>query len=119
TVLGKERARRYLTARIGGANIDEVAVTLGYESGADMLRKVDALPSKEEWARSEAQKRIREKHPSMLEQRDRLRAEIAKDIHGDHTLRWHLIQHKALMRKAGIEGEAPPLAVIRRAAEIV
>jgi hypothetical protein len=116
-ILGKEAARGVPTAKKGGMHPDDMAALVGYDSGRAMLEAVAALPEKDDWVRETAASRMAETHPSVLEDRERLRQEVSRGLHGEESSRWLLRELKALGAKAGagrVRAEA-----IRRAAAIM
>lgn len=115
--IGPEAARRFWTAP-DGAHPDEVASILGFSSGNVMLQRVNALPGKRQWAQDRADALMAERHKGLMESRVALRKEIEKGLHGDLTAEWLAEEDRLLHAKAGQQGKPPPLALIRRAAEI-
>lgn len=118
-ILGPERAKRLPLRNEGGLAPDDLAQLLGFATGEEMIRALDALPSKKEWVRARAAGLMAERHPDLLEERSRLREEISKGLHGGLTEKAFLEEWKAMRRKAGVFGEPPIEAAKRFARKMV
>ncbi len=121
--IGKERAKAFRLAA-DGVHADEVleayGAELGYETGRDLVEAIAALPSKEDFVDARADQLMVERHPGVLDERQRLRELVAKGLHGDKTKAWALKEWKALTARGG-QGTPtmPPASVLRRAAELL
>jgi hypothetical protein len=87
-VVGPENARLFPLRKKGGADPGEVAGLTGFQTGEEMLKAVAELPEKDVWVKDRAESAMREKYPELLDERDKLREEVAKGLHGDHTMAW-------------------------------
>lgn len=117
--VGVAAARKFKLAK-DGVQPDEIAGQLGFDTGAEMLKAVEVLPVKELWAKKRAEWLMTERHPGMLEDREQLREEVGKGLHGDWTLRALEKEIAAISSKApnGFTGQTPAEA-IQEAARIM
>lgn len=121
--VGPEKAKKFQLRKKGGESPDQVAGFFGYPTGKAMLDDVLQLPEKEKWAKGEAVQAMAEKHPGVLDDRQKLAELISKGLHGDMTLRWLTREWVALKRKVTPPGqpmwtaETAPLATLKLAAE--
>lgn len=104
--VGAEAARGIPMSR-DGVSPDELCDMFGYPTGVAMVKALASLPDKAEWVRATAAARMAEKHPSVLEDRSRLRDVIAQGLHGPYGEKWLLENLKALQAKAYTLAENP------------
>lgn len=122
--IGKDRAKAFRLAA-DGVHADDVLEAYGpelqgFESGRALVEAIAALPSKEDFVDARADQLMVERHPGVLDDRQRLRELVAKGLHGDKTKAWALREWKALNERGG-QGTPtmPPASVLRRAAELL
>ena len=120
--LGKERAKAF-TLAADGVHADDVVETyqrLGYETGRDLVEAIAALPSKEDFVDGRADQLMVERHPGVLDDRQRLREVVSKGLHGEKTKSW-LLKELAALTSRGSKGapRMPPAHVIKRATELM
>lgn len=97
--VGADAAKRFITRRDGVAP-DEMAEALGFPTGEAMLKSIVALPEKATWADQQAERNMAAKHPSLLDDQQKLREQISKALHSDETARWFHRELMALERQA-------------------
>lgn len=117
--VGPELAKKFLVAKEGGVHPDVVAELFDFATGKPMLEAILALPDKRTWTHQVVDERMREKHGDLLQERERLRAEVAKGLHGDYNARVMLAELNALRRKAGLKGDAPVDLIRQKVKEAV
>jgi GGDEF domain-containing protein len=107
-----------------GLNPDDVAEHFGYPTGRALIDALLAVPADgQAWAQATAAERMRERHPDVLEQREELRAIVAKGLHGDYTADRLIAEVKALEAKTNPDvvnaaGKAMPVESQRRIYEL-
>lgn len=121
--LGKDRAKQFRLAA-DGVHADDVleayGAELGYETGRDLVEAVWALPAKEDFVDARADQLMVERHPGVLDEREKLREVVSKGLHGDKTKAWALSEWRALNERGGKGTPTmPPASVLKRAAELM
>jgi GGDEF domain-containing protein len=116
-VLGKRPEGMKAFLRKGGRHPDDVAEALGYGTGRQMLEDMERRPEKSKWVEETARARMLAKHPGLMEDLEKLQAEVGKGLHGEHSAAWLLREWMALRAKAG-QGAAP-VESVERAAEML
>jgi hypothetical protein len=114
-LVGIDMARRFLTEK-GGSHPDDLAQMLGFATGREMLEAAAAASDKNAAVEARTDQIMQERFPSLLEERQRLRDQVAKGVNGDHTAQWLMREYVALTKKSGVG--AMRLEAIRRAAEL-
>lgn len=106
-----------LTAKLDvAASPDEVADIYGFETAAEMMAAINALPRREEWAAAQAKDRMREKYPDLAMDRERLEREVADALHGPEALNQLQKELEALQRQGRQGPGGVSLEAIDRAA---
>jgi hypothetical protein len=84
-LVGREAAKRLtgVLVKRGGESLQEIAEQFGYRTGQELLAAVLSHPTKDVWARNEAQKRMRAKHSDIETDRETLAKMIADAQHSD------------------------------------
>lgn len=116
-VVGPGNARKFPLRKTGGEHPDRIAPFYGFNTGAQMLGAILALPDKAQYAEERAHEAMREKFPELLDEREKLREEVAKGLHGDFTVRWLIRELAALTR--GSTGADVVIRATREAAAII
>lgn len=112
---------RGVATKRNGMRADALAELLGYETGHAMLKALAAeQPDRATYAKEQADQQMKEKHGDLLEERDRLREEVAKSLHNEFTSTWLLKEFRALSSKVtpGPGGGNHGLAFKRAAEQI-
>lgn len=121
--LGKDVAARFRLAADGlhpDAVVEAFGGALGFTTGREMLEAVVALPDKEDFVAAQADQQMAEKHPGVLDERQRLRELVAGGLHGPATREWALAEWKALTARTAQPGRTmPTAAALQRAAQLV
>lgn len=116
-VVGKALRGKLETA-VDGANPDQLAVITGYPTGAVMLSAMAGLPSKEQWVAAEADAKMSELHPSVLDDRSKLRELVADGLHSVTEKR--ILTEWAALAKKDPTGQRPtPVEVMKRASVLI
>lgn len=108
-LVGKGAAKKVATTEENGTHPDEVAEFTGYPTGGAMLAAVLSLPTKETWVAREAEARMKEQHPTLLDDRAKLRALVAKSLAGVTEKR--LLEERAALRSRGPKGSTTPAPI--------
>lgn len=99
----------------GGLQPDDVAEMFGFGTGRELLEAIERMPEKATWSAERAAETMREKHPGILDDIEKLRAEVGKGLHGDYTQDVFLRELKVLGAKGGAgRGEAQATKVAAR-----
>jgi hypothetical protein len=98
-VLGKDLAKVIPFTSETGTNPDDVANLHGFATGEEMLRAIAEIPKKKDWIARETAKRLHEKYPDALRQRELLKEEIDKGHHNDYGLKKLAAEWRAIRRK--------------------
>jgi GGDEF domain-containing protein len=99
----------------GGADPGPIADFFGFATAKEMLEALQQLPERDAWAAEQAEQRMRERHPEVLDEREKLREAIGEDLHGKGAEDYLLRELAALWTKVGKPGEsvwAPSMAPI-------
>lgn len=109
--------------------VDEKTGEKLFPTGAAMVQAIHALPAddKAAWAEATAKQKMQERHPDVLSDRQLMREQVEKGLHGDFTVRWLLRELAALAKRAapaaaqaaGIFSGAPIEAIKQAAVQIV
>jgi hypothetical protein len=83
----------------GGEHPDDVAPRFGYENGRELLDALRSVPARDEWATAEAERRMQEAHPDILEEKTRITEEAARALHNAGTSDWLLKEYAALRQR--------------------
>lgn len=120
--LGPAKAKAFTLAK-DGVHPDEVVEAygeLGYATGRELVEAIVALPSKEDFVDARADQRMAEEHPSVLDDRQRLRELVQQGMHGAATKEWALKEYSALTAQGPKTARrVPTAAVLKRAAELL
>lgn len=121
--LGKKAAQKFHLAK-DGMHPDEVAEAygnaLGYGTGKDLVQAVAQLPAKDDYVEAEAERRMAEEHPGVLDERQRLRELAQAAMHGEKSKAAIMREWAALTaRGSKTAPRLPPSAVLKRAAELL
>lgn len=100
-----------------GAHPDAVAPFAGFATGKEMLEAVLALPEKLAWAEEQADARMKEAHPSVLEDRTALKKLVADGFH-QYAQSRIARELKELHQRAKL-GEPSPKEVLQEAARLM
>lgn len=126
TILGPARAQELLRGRLAkedGEHPDDVAQRFGFASGRELLEALQQIPDQGEWAKAEAERRMKAAHPDLLEEKTRLAEEAARALHNQGTSDWLLKEWVALRQQAGqgvgSTGGRTPLESLRLAAQVI
>lgn len=123
-VVGDKLVKR-VRAKSGGADPEPVAVFFGYPTVKAMLDDYLQLPEKAQWSREQADARMREKYPELLDQRQQLQDLVGRQLHGPRQERFLRRELAALMVKASVPGEnvwasqLPPIEAEKQAAKLI
>lgn len=115
-LVGEEAAKKFRLKK-DGAHPDDVAEQVGFVNGAQMLDAILALPEKGDWVKQRTQERMQSKHPDLLSDREKLRDEVSKGLHGDQTEKWLVQEWDAL--RSRVKGWNPDVASIKAAAKLL
>lgn len=102
-----------------GVSPDEVAQMFGYADPRAMLEELAALPDREQWVRTEARRRMRDRHPDLARERDELAAVAQRNLHSKASAAALEMRLEGLRRLAGpfaagaAERNAPVGAIAR------
>lgn len=99
-------------------NADEVAALAGFPTSDVMIAALAGLRSKDRWVAEQAHARMAELHPSVLDDRTRLRA-LVEDGLSKYTSDRILREDADLRRRADNGATAPAVDALRRAAELI
>lgn len=121
--VGAERAKGFLLAK-DGIHADEVVEVyggqLGYASGRELVEEVAALPDKEDFVDARADALMVERHPGVLDERQRLREVVQAGLHGSATREWALREWAALTATGSKDApRLPTAATLRLGAELM
>lgn len=118
--LGEEGAKKVATVKEDGLLPDVAAELWGYPTGKQVLEALASVPGRKEWVQQRAEALMRERYPSVLEDRTQLREAIEKELSSTFTERWLVRELHAVRAKARKDGQAvgpaPHLEAIRLAA---
>lgn len=121
--VGTERAKGFLTAKDGAFADDVVEVyggELGYVSGRELVEEVAALPDKEDFVDARADALMVERHPGVLDERQRLREVVQAGLHGSATKEWALREWAALTATGSKSNpKLPTAATLKLGAELM
>ena len=98
--------------------VDEVAALAGFPTSDVMIAALAGLRSKDRWVAEQAHARMAELHPSVLDDRTRLRA-LVEDGLSKYTSDRILREDADLRRRADNGATAPAVDALRRAAELI
>lgn len=121
--VGAERAKGFLLAK-DGIHADEVVEVyggqLGYASGRELVEEVAALPDKEDFVDARADALMVERHPGVLDERQRLRELVQTGMHGSATREWALREWAALTATGSAQSpKLPTAATLKLGAELM
>lgn len=112
-----------LLLKKGGAHPDAIAEQFGYPTGKAMLDALVELPDKRIWSKAAATEAMAETHPDVFTDRQQLREEVGKGLHGDMTEKWLLKEWLALKQKMSPPGtpvwtmQTAPIEAVKMAAK--
>lgn len=98
-------------------NAGQIADTLGFASIDDLVRALAEIPDEQKWVEEHAEEEMRQQHPGILERRDDMRASVADGLNAYTEKR--LLDERANLRKHDPRIGAAPIAMLRRAAELI
>lgn len=121
--VGAVRAKGFLLAK-DGIHADEVVEVyggqLGYASGRELVEEVAALPDKEDFVDARADALMVERHPGVLDERQRLRELVQTGMHGSATREWALREWAALTATGSAQSpKLPTAATLKLGAELM
>lgn len=93
-----------------------LANAVGAPSAAALLEEMERVADAGAWVKADAERRMAEQHPDVLEERSRLRKMAEKALHAEPTLSWLLRQGQDLRVRAKGKGSAK-VEALRAAAE--
>ncbi len=93
-----------------------LAGVVGEKNAVALLQKMEDVADAAAWVKADAERRMAEQHPDVLEERSRLRKMAEKALHGEPTLSWLLRQGQELRIRAKGKGSAK-VEALRAAAE--
>lgn len=138
--VGKEAARKFKTTEKDGVHPDTIALQVGFPTGEAMLKAISTLPEKEQWAAQQAAEQMKDRHPDILDEKEKLAELVEKATHNPYNAKWLYREWAALRAKAytvAFNPEAnkhqavpnatlgkdpsgpPPIESLQRAAELI
>lgn len=110
--------------KLGGADPGPIAEFFGFKTVEEMLKALLDLKPKADWAEETAARRMAEKYPELLAEKDKLRAEVDMALHGRHDEEFLLREIAMLSKRATLPGQplhamqVAPAETARRAARL-
>jgi GGDEF domain-containing protein len=98
---------------------DDVGAAFGYPDGKAFLAALQNVPEKAAFVQETAEAAMREAHPEILAEREKLSDMLQGALHNAPSGEALLLELAALRRKAGATNEAPLAAIKRAAKEMV
>jgi hypothetical protein len=113
--------RGVTSASSKGEHLDPevLASAVGTKDAATLLDEMERTADAAAWVKADAERRMAEKHPDILDERSRLRKMAEKAVHGEPTLSWLLRQGQELRIRAKGKGSAKVEALRAAAEEII
>lgn len=115
-LVGKERAKAFGNRLVkeGGEHPDALVGIFRdasgepvFPTGKALLEAMLAVPERKAWVEEHAQAAMRQAHPDILEEKEKLAELAQKGVHGDYSQEWLLREYQALREKAYVLAENP------------
>lgn len=118
-ILGREPKLKSSLLKKGGEDPGAIGSMFGFSDAKAFIEALEKPLNKTKWVEESATSEMRATHGDLVSNIELLRAEIAKGLFGDQTVKWLQREIVALQRKAKPNEQPQPVQLLKRAAEII